>query len=53
MTTAEQGPRWDTFDYPPDGNGQVKDEFKDTARLAVQEGKGISVRKEFNVYQGN
>lgn len=52
MTTA-QGPRGEIFGHAMSGDGQMEADYSDTARLAVKEGRGISVRKEFDVYQGN
>ena len=49
--TAVQGPKWATLASPLIGTGQMERRLDDMQLLAVQEGKGISVLKDFSIHQ--
>ncbi|KAL8969996.1 MAG: hypothetical protein Q9183_001724 [Haloplaca sp. 2 TL-2023] len=48
-TTVGKGPRWTSVDEPIQGSGQQHGFFTDMERLAVQDGRAISVRQDLRV----
>ena len=49
--TTVQAPTRATLASPRHGDARMENEFEDAQTLAVQEGKGISVQKDFSVHE--